>query len=75
VDGEDKSGKKCDQCGGGLYQRDDDAPVAVKKRIEVYNAETSPVLEFYRERGVLIDIPGDNPVDEVNKLVMTALGF
>jgi len=75
VDGEDESAKRCGQCGGELYQRDDDAPVAVKKRIEVYNAETSPVLEFYRERGVLVDIPGDNPVDEVNKLVMTALGF
>ncbi len=72
-EGEDASAKKCDQCGGELYQRDDDAPVAVKKRIEVYNEETTPVLVFYRERGVLVDIPGDNPVDEVNKLVMTAL--
>ena len=43
------------------------------KRIEVYNVETTPVLGFYRERGVLVDIHGDNPVDEVNKLVMTAL--
>ena len=72
-EGEDASAKKCERCGGELYQRDDDAPTAVMKRIEVYNAETTPVLGFYRERGVLVDIPGDNPVDEVNKLVMTAL--
>lgn len=72
--GEDASAKKCDQCAGELYQRNDDAPTAVKKRIEVYNAETIPVLGFYRERGVLVDISGDNPVDEVNKLVMAALG-
>ena len=72
--GEDASAKKCDRCAGELYQRNDDAPTAVKKRIEVYNAETTPVLGFYRERGVLVDISGDNPVDEVNKLVMAALG-
>jgi len=67
-------GKKCDQCGGELYQRDDDAPAAVKKRLEVYNEETTPVLGFYRERGVLVDISGDNTVDEVNKQVLAALG-
>ncbi len=72
-EGRDAGAKKCEQCGGELYQRDDDAPTAVMKRIEVYNVETTPVLGFYRERGVLVDIHGDNPVDEVNKLVMTAL--
>jgi adenylate kinase len=68
-----EEGKKCDNCGGELYQRDDDAPVAVKKRIEVYNAQTIPVLDFYRDRGVLVDISGDGTVDEVNKQVLAAL--
>jgi len=72
--GKGEEGKMCDQCGGELYQRDDDAPVAVKKRLEVYNKETTPVLGFYRERGVLVDISGDNTVDEVNKQVLAALG-
>ncbi len=72
-EGEDISAKKCDQCGGQLYQRDDDHPEAVKRRIEVYNQETTPVLCFYRKRGVLVDIPGDNTVEEVNKRVMAAL--
>jgi len=45
----------------------------VRRRIEVYNAQTSPVLEFYRDRGVLVDISGDETVDEVNKQVLTAL--
>jgi adenylate kinase len=66
-------GKKCDNCGGELYQRDDDAPVAVKKRIEVYNAQTIPVLDFYRDRGVLVDISGDGTVDEINKQILAAL--
>ena len=69
-----EEGKKCGQCGGELYQRDDDAPAAVQKRIEVYNEETTPVLGFYRERGVLVDISGDNTVDEVNNQVISALG-
>ena len=71
--GEGEEGKKCDNCGGELYQRDDDAPVAVRRRIEVYNAQTIPVLDFYRDRGVLVDISGDETVDEVNKQVLTAL--
>jgi len=71
--GEGEEGKKCDNCGGELYQRDDDAHVAVKKRIEVYNAQTIPVLDFYRDRGVLVDISGDGTVDEVNKQVLAAL--
>ncbi|MAF38410.1 MAG: adenylate kinase [Chloroflexi bacterium] len=66
--------KNCDQCGGELYQRDDDAPVAIKKRLAVYNEETSPLLGFYRSRGVLVDVSGDNTVDEVNKQVLAALG-
>mgnify|MGYP001163957531 CR=1 FL=1 len=70
----DERGKKCDQCGGDLYQRDDDTPVAIKQRLEVYTEETTPVLDFYRERGVLVDIPGDNTVEEVNKQVLAALG-
>ncbi len=71
---EDIASKRCGQCGGEVYQRDDDNPEAVKRRIEFYNQETMPVLGFYRKRGVLVDIPGDNTVEEVNKLVMAALG-
>ncbi len=70
---EDSASKKCGQCGGELYQRDDDNPEAVKRRIEVYHEETTPVLGFYRNRGVLVDIPGDNTVDEVNKQILAAL--
>ena len=69
----DTSADNCSQCGGELYQRDDDRPEAVKKRIEVYKKETTPVLGFYRKRGVLVDIPGDNTVEEVNKQVLEAL--
>ena len=43
-------------------------------RIQVYNEETTPLLGFYRERGVLVDIPGDDTIEGVNNQVMTALG-
>ena len=65
--------KNCEECAGELYQRDDDAPVAVQHRIEVYNLETTPVLEFYRDRGLLVDISGDDTVGEVNRKIVFAL--
>ena len=40
----------CDKCGGPLYQRPDDNPEVIKKRIEVYNAQTRPILQFFREK-------------------------
>ena len=72
--GEDATTKRCTQCGGELYQREDDRPEAIRKRIEVYKQETVPVLCYYRERGVLVSIPGDDTVEEVNKQVISALG-
>ncbi len=65
---------KCEQCGGELYQRADDNPDAVKKRIEVYHSETFPVLDFYRERGILVEIPGVDTVDNINQYIMAELG-
>ena len=72
--GEGEEDKVCEQCGGELYQRADDASAAVQKRIEVYNSETTPVLRFYLERGLLIEICGDNTVDDVNNQIISTLG-
>ena len=73
-EGEDIASKRCGRCGGELYQREDDNPRAVKRRIEVYYEETLPVLGFYRTRGVLVEVPGDDTVEKVNYQVMEALG-
>ena len=70
---ENPEGRTCQQCGGELYQREDDRPEAVQKRIEVYRTETTQVLGFYREKGILVDVPGDGTIDEVNRLVVAAL--
>ena len=72
--GEGEEDKVCEQCGGELYQRADDASAAVQKRIKIYNSETTPVLSFYLERGLLCEICGDNTVDDVNNQIISTLG-
>jgi adenylate kinase len=51
---------KCDKCGGELYQREDDAEEAIKKRLDIYKEETEPILEKYKDRIIKIDA-SDNP--------------
>lgn len=55
---------RCDRCGGELYQRSDDAPAAVLERMREYEAKTSPLVDYYRERGELIEVDagGDKEV-------------
>ena len=55
----------CDRCGGEVYVRDDDMPAAIQKRLEVYRDQTAPLVDFYRSRGVLVDIEAKGKVDEV----------
>ena len=47
-----KKDMTCDKCGGPLYQRPDDTPEVIKKRIEVYEQQTQPILQYYKEKGV-----------------------
>ena len=63
----------CERCNGELYQRDDDCPEAVQRRIDVYREESMPVLDFYRQRGMLVDVSGQNTVDGVFKSIVAAL--
>jgi adenylate kinase len=55
----------CDEDGGELYQRDDDKPETVRNRLKVYWAQTSPLIDYYRRRGVLVEINGDQPIEAV----------
>ncbi len=67
---------RCVDCpdGGDIYQRDDDTEEAVANRLSVYQQETAPVLEFYRQRGLLADVPGERPIDAVHDSVLRVLG-
>ena len=73
-DGQLAGSQRCQYCQGELYQRADDEPGPVRRRVRVYQEETLPLLEFYRERGLLADIPGVDTVEDVNKRVLAALG-
>jgi adenylate kinase len=63
----------CDRCGGELYQRVDDRADTARHRLDVYFNETMPVLEYYRERGILVEVDGDRPVGEVTGALCQAL--
>ncbi len=70
---ESQEESRCPRCGGELDQRQDDSPERVQKRIEVYQNETVPVLDFYRGKGLLTDIPGLGSVECVNRRLLEAL--
>ena len=64
---------RCDRCGGELYQRPDDTMETVKKRLEVYFAETAPLIDYYTRAGKLLAVDGEGDIDEVEKRIVTAL--
>ena len=69
-----KVGGKCDKCGGELYQRPDDTVETVKKRLQVYFAQTAPLIDYYTQAGKLLEIDGEGSVDEVSRRIVAALG-
>jgi adenylate kinase len=64
----------CDLDGSELYQRDDDKAETVTRRIQVYFAQTSPLIEFYRERKLLSEIDGARPIEQVSVDLLAAVG-
>ncbi|GAP10355.1 adenylate kinase [Bellilinea caldifistulae] len=63
----------CDDDGGELYQREDDQPATVEKRIKVYLEQTSPLIEHYRQAGLLVEIDGTQPIEEVTRQLLEAI--
>lgn len=55
----------CDKCGGQVYQREDDSPEVVQKRLAVYREQTLPLVDFYESRGLLTQVDGDRSREEV----------
>lgn len=64
----------CDHDGGELYQRDDDKPETVRKRLKVYWEQTSPLIDYYRQQSVLVNVNGDQSIDAVQAELRTAVG-
>ncbi len=66
---------KCDKCGSQLIQRDDDKPEAIKHRLELYHKDTQPLIDHYRQRGILYEIDGSQPIAKVESDINGALGI
>jgi len=64
---------KCDVCGGELYQRDDDRPETVRNRIVVYRDQTSPLVEYYRDEGLLVTVKSEGGIESVQEKILEAL--
>ncbi len=55
----------CPKCDGEMYQREDDNEATVRNRLDVYEKSTAPLIGYYKDKGVLVTVDGDRPVDEV----------
>jgi len=63
----------CDKCGGELFQRDDDKEATIKKRLEVYTAQTEPLMGYYQSKGILKSVSGTGSIDEIFSKVCAIL--
>ena len=63
----------CDDCGGELFQRDDDTEETIRHRLEVYAEQTSPLIAFYADENILIGIDATGPVEEITSRALAAL--
>ena len=64
----------CDLCGEGLTIRKDDTPETVLHRLEVYHAQTEVLKTFYQQRGKLVLIEGNRPIEDANRDILEAIG-
>jgi adenylate kinase len=63
----------CDKCGGELYQRGDDTIETVSNRLDVYAAQTAPLIDYYKSKGIMSSIDGSKSMEDVLADIRTAL--
>ena len=63
----------CDKCNGELFQRDDDNRETVSTRIEVYEKQTQPLIDYYHNKGIILNVDGTKPIDETFETIVRAL--
>ena len=64
----------CDSCQEALVLRDDDKPETVQKRLTIYHDQTQPLIEYYKEQGILVTVDGTKELNEVFKDIVAVLG-
>lgn len=63
----------CDKCGSELFQRDDDKEETIRKRLDVYESQTSPLIDYYKKKGMLKSISGTGSIEEIFSKVCAAI--
>jgi adenylate kinase len=63
----------CDKCGGTLFQRDDDKEETIKKRLDVYDTQTAPLIEYYKNKNIMKTVMGVGSIDDIFRKVVAAL--
>jgi adenylate kinase len=63
----------CDRCNGVLFQRDDDKEETIRHRLEVYNEQTAPIVDYYADRSILVGVDATGPVEDVTERAIAAL--
>ena len=63
----------CDDCGGELFQRDDDREETIRHRLEVYQDQTAPLIAYYADQGILLGLDATGPVEEVTDRALSSL--
>lgn len=69
-----KTEGKCDHCGSDLVLRDDDKPETVQKRLSVYHEQTQPLIDYYKNQGILREVDGSVDMEDVFKEILNILG-
>ncbi len=64
----------CDKCGGKLYQRDDDKPKIIKKRLSTYRGDTAPIIDYYRKKDYYLEINADDDIESIKNRILQELG-
>lgn len=69
-----RSAGTCNECGGELYQRDDDSEATMRNRLNVYDSQTAPLIQYYEKEGLLRTINGTGSIDEIQKSILSVIG-
>jgi len=64
----------CDKCGGALFQRDDDKEETIKKRLDVYQKQTAPLIDYYSKKKIMKTVMGVGSIDDIFKKAVAAIG-
>src|SRR3989337_1519109 len=64
-----KKNSVCDKCGGEVFERDDDKEETIRKRLDVYDAQTAPLISYYSKKGIIKSIAGTGSIEDIFKKV------